>query len=509
DGTPEGTVLVKDIKPGSGSSYPNKFVNINGTLYFTANSRELWKSDGTTEGTVLVEDPGFIDFGSPEIININGTFYFIKDDGIHGKELWKSDGTQESTVLVKDINPGAGDSFPNPENADPLFYFEPHLTNVNGILYFFADDGTHGGELWKSDGTENGTVLVKDINAGSRGSVPSFNSNLNIFEPEPTNVNGILYFLADDGIHGGELWASDGTPEGTVLVKDSIPGADGLYPSQLTNVDGILYFTADDGINGRELWALNTNPTVFNSTVSISAIDTNAVETDNSPASFRISRTGDTDIALAVKYTIDGTATNGIDYTQLTGIASLAVGQSFADVTITPVDDGLVESSETVTLTLTTGIDYDLDTSYISATATIIDSINIINGGGSRDPLTGTDGSDKIVGGTGSKTITGGAGNDQFVYTSMREVGHRITDFTVGSDKIVLIQLLDSLVHDGYNGSDAFADGYVRLVQGRTANSTIVQIDRDGLMGSATFRPFIQLDNVTPQAMNNINNFVF
>ncbi|MBH8551155.1 hypothetical protein I8751_01905 [Nostocaceae cyanobacterium CENA357] len=62
----------------------------------------------------------------------------------------------------------------------------------------------------------------------------------------------------------------------------------------------------------------------------------------------------------------------------------------------------------------------------------------------------------------------------------------------------------------GYNGSNAFVDGYVQLVQGSTVNSTIVQIDRDGLIGSATFRPFIQLDNnVAPQMMNNINNFVF
>ncbi|MBH8551154.1 type I secretion C-terminal target domain-containing protein [Nostocaceae cyanobacterium CENA357] len=190
-------------------------------------------------------------------------------------------------------------------------------------------------------------------------------------------------------------------------------------------------------------------------------------------------------------------------------MASLAVGQSFADITITPVDDGLVEGSETVTLTLATGIDYDLDTSNTFATATISDSINIINGGNNRDPLTGTEGSDKIVGGTGSKTITGGAGNDEFVYTNIREVGHRIADFTVGSDKIVLTELLDSLANGDYNGSNAFTDGYVRLLQGSTTNSTILQIDRDSFNGSAVFRPFIQLDNVTPQTMNNINNFVF
>src|SRR5690242_2710623 len=85
----------------------------------------------------------------------------------------------------------------------------------------------------------------------------------------------------------------------------------------------------------------------------------------------------------------------------------------------------------------------------------------------------------------------------------------RITDFTVGSDKIVLTELLDSLVSGGYRGSDAIADGYVRLVQDSTANSTILQIDRDGAIGNAVFQSFIQLDNVTPQEINNTDNFVF
>ena len=66
-----------------------------------------------------------------------------------GTELWKSDGTESGTVLVEDINPG-GSSFPQ------------YLTNVAGTLFFFANDGNSGQELWKSDGTATGTVLVKD-----------------------------------------------------------------------------------------------------------------------------------------------------------------------------------------------------------------------------------------------------------------------------------------------------------------------------------------------------------
>ena len=114
------------------------------------------------------------------IVAIGSTAYFTADDGVHGVELWKSDGTAAGTVLVKDINPGSAGSEPS------------NLTNVNGTLFFAADDGANGPELWKSDGTAAGTVLVKDINPGSAGSGPYF----------LTNVNGTLFFTANDGTHG-------------------------------------------------------------------------------------------------------------------------------------------------------------------------------------------------------------------------------------------------------------------------------------------------------------------
>ena len=174
-------------------------------------------------------------WGAPfYIVNINGTLYFQADATGAGDdmELWKSDGTSSGTMMVKDVRPD------NTVSSNPL-----SLTNVNGTLFFTADDGINDIELYKSDGTSYGTILVKEIKLGNS----SFPQSL-------TNVNDTLYFAADDGIHGYELWKSDGTSSGTVIVKDILPGAAGSSPQKLTNINDTLYFVADDGTHGVELW---------------------------------------------------------------------------------------------------------------------------------------------------------------------------------------------------------------------------------------------------------------
>jgi ELWxxDGT repeat protein len=274
DGTPAGTTLVEDavpgggINPGANGSFPQSLTNVNGTLFFSAgdgiNGQELWKSDGTPAGTTLVEDAvpgGGINPGAansfPDILtNVNGTLFFTADDGTNGRELWKSDGTPAGTTLVEDSVPGGGIS-PGATSSLP-----DNLANVNGTLYLSADDGTNGQELWKSDGTPAGTTIVEDavpgggINPGATGSFPG----------PLANVNGTLYFSADDGTNGRELWTSGGTPAGTTLVEDSVPGgginpgATGSDPNHLTNVNGTLFFSADEGTNGRELWKSDGTP---------------------------------------------------------------------------------------------------------------------------------------------------------------------------------------------------------------------------------------------------------
>jgi ELWxxDGT repeat protein len=132
----------------------------------------------------------------------------VANDGTSGYELWKSDGTSSGTVLVRDINQGTGSAF-------HWWWRNTWFTNVNGTLYFVADDGTTGYELWKSDGTSAGTRLVRNINSGGFSSYPQY----------LTNVSGTLFFSAYDGNKGYELWKSDGTPGGTVLVRDIRPAS--------------------------------------------------------------------------------------------------------------------------------------------------------------------------------------------------------------------------------------------------------------------------------------------
>jgi ELWxxDGT repeat protein len=281
---------VTEIRPGRRGSSPSDLVVMGRRVYFAATSstgRDLWATDGTATGTVLVRDLAPGKLGAPRDLVVAGDrLFFTSGDPTHGRELWTSDGTAQGTRRVADIRPGARGSG------------IAELTAVGTAVYFQADDGVHGTELWASDGTRAGTRLVRDLRL-SGGSEPV----------ELTAVSDALYFVADDGAAGSRsrLWSTDGTAEGTVVarapagceatgmgdpsgltddrgtlffvatcdqgrellraepatavvaVADGNPSGD-PDPVILGSVFGRLYFSADDAVHGRELWSTDGTP---------------------------------------------------------------------------------------------------------------------------------------------------------------------------------------------------------------------------------------------------------
>nr|WP_162488207.1 ELWxxDGT repeat protein [Azospirillum lipoferum] len=300
DGTAAGTVLVKDINGGSGGSNPGLITTLsNGKILFGAtdatNGNELWITDGTQAGTTLVKDinPGSGNSSLSNLIALNdGRMLFVADDGTHGRELWITDGTTAGTVLLKDIQVGSSTS--NLSNFTKL---------SNGSVLFLADDGTNGQEPWITDGTTAGTVLLKDINAGSTGSSASS------FVALP---NGTALFGATNGStnNGSELWITDGTANGTVLLKDIESGTPGSSPTNFALLsDGKVLFSASTSTTGRELWI--TDGTA-NGTVLVK--DINSGSSGSNPTSITVMPNGKAVLAATTStsgqelWVTDGTA---------------------------------------------------------------------------------------------------------------------------------------------------------------------------------------------------------
>lgn len=234
------TTRLADIHPGPTGSQPRDFVKIGTSLLFVATSpeagEELWVTDGTAGGTEQVEDlrPGAEGSGIAELFAIPGDLaVFRADDGVAGAELWVSDGTAAGTFRLSDIAPGAADSFPS------------QFAWSGGELLFRANDGTSGTELWKYAG--GAATQVADLEPGAGSSTPTA-----LF-----SVGPVAFFYACRTSEGCELWRTNGTAAGTVLLADLHPTGSS-YPRDFFWHSGLalVFFTADDGVHGRELWKL-------------------------------------------------------------------------------------------------------------------------------------------------------------------------------------------------------------------------------------------------------------
>jgi len=287
DGTPGGTVPLHPFVASGG--IPLFMREAGGVMYFTADDgvvgKELWKTDGTVSGTVLVKDilPGVgsgITHGTGffETTVVGSRLYLAADNGINGVELWQTNGTNGSTVMVADVFPGPVSSSPyflttvgnyvwfraqtqslgtelvrfntlsssvvvfdlSPGDSNPF-----NLTEWNSTLYFGADDGVTGKEPYKIE-FNNALSSLGDLRPGPSGSLSSFGPR---FQP----LGGRLYFIADDGLRGIEPWSTDGTPAGTVQLRDLESGGASSSPHSFQQVGSEVFFVATVG-GERELW---------------------------------------------------------------------------------------------------------------------------------------------------------------------------------------------------------------------------------------------------------------
>ena len=156
--TVENATLIKDILSGNaGSNTQSLFAHTDGNLYFSQNGYSCWRSDGTEEGTVPFSGGHCTYFAS-----LGDTLLFAKEHETYGWELHSYDGSSEP-VIVKNINEddsGSGDGISDQNRNNPSFW--PISVNDEFVL-FGAQNESGNIELWRSDGTEDGTYMVKEI----------------------------------------------------------------------------------------------------------------------------------------------------------------------------------------------------------------------------------------------------------------------------------------------------------------------------------------------------------
>jgi len=378
DGTEAGTGILRDIVPGAAGAHPGQLTALGDKLYFTADDalygEELWVTDGTTEGTTVVADlrPGQEASRPADLYATAAGLFFTADDGRTGREPWFVDGNGTAPVLLGDLAAGTAASetsgffeiegrvyayFRDTGGAMILWRFMPRAAVpavpvkcvpcpappwepgtlpggeivpegagifserdalliglihpcaeetpgpravwVDGTAYFCLYTGEYGAEPWRSDGTLEGTRLLRDCNPGTQSSSPS----------QLAVSNRKVYFLAEDVTAARVVWQSDGTTAGTTVIhprndsetfgalaaRELLVGKDALWviarslksgenfpcvirvktsstfefedfnpqpsvcvPRQVTCAGEHLFFVADDGVHGEELWVAGT-----------------------------------------------------------------------------------------------------------------------------------------------------------------------------------------------------------------------------------------------------------
>jgi ELWxxDGT repeat protein len=270
DGTANGTALYAETIAGPDSAFPLSMVPLPGRVVFTAvgqtSGRELWQSNGATAAMLVDIVPGVTESNILELTRSGDFAYFSA--GREDVELWRTDGTPAGTQRL-DLYPGSTGSYPD------------HLTDLNGMLVFAALHPTYGRELWRSNGHMSGTSVIADIGPGVRSSLPreeplqGFPNTRSWFTVLPGGAQ--VVFPASGPAGGMELWRSDGTATGTALHAELWTGHRGSLPEVIQPSSfprryeparygaGRLWFSANDGVHGIELWSMPA----FSSSVAV------------------------------------------------------------------------------------------------------------------------------------------------------------------------------------------------------------------------------------------------
>ena len=233
DGTADGTVEFARLNGNQRSA--ENFTIFQDNLYFDVVFEGFWKTDGTTDGTIMIRekdhegnqfDPAYIYNMGDYMIMINGPDW----------DLWRSDGTEAGTTLIKEfVNAGA-------QNNQGEFFI-----NYDGIAYFVAAEISDNGELWRSDGTENGTYEVIDLEDNS--------AFIPIVPRKKVLFKDLLYYIGGKDETGFQLYSTDGTETGTqeISMLDDWVNGEIYFQSDLVNTEDFIFFVGGRAFD-RQLW---------------------------------------------------------------------------------------------------------------------------------------------------------------------------------------------------------------------------------------------------------------